>query len=159
MLGYNEFTAVLRIHPNTRLDVCTICKYEHYLAQPTLHPPKPAHDLHTFVSSIILKLSTSDAMSDIDTLIVVACHAIYNDGPTRGMDETEWLIEPFQQGETPTFIEHIQRGLGEVAKTKGRGLLAFSGGATKRLKTGGRVMRTEAHGYAVSILLSWSSLN
>ena len=35
-------------------------------------------------------------------------------------------IEPFQQGETPTFIEHIKAGLKALNETPGR-LLVFSG--------------------------------
>ena len=49
-------------------------------------------------------------------------------------DPSRRLIEPFQAGETPTFISHIKAGLENLASDNTR-LLFFSGGATKRNKT------------------------
>lgn len=78
-------------------------------------------------------------------LIVVCCHAIYTGGSHLGTSEDEWLvgrnklfirktaadvpnrlIEPFQKGETPTFIDHVKAGLKALAKDP-HGLLVFSG--------------------------------
>ena len=36
------------------------------------------------------------------------------------------IIEPFQKGETPTFIQHIDSGL-DILKTDARAMLVFSG--------------------------------
>ncbi|KAJ5940666.1 hypothetical protein N7516_000834 [Penicillium verrucosum] len=59
-------------------------------------------------------------------LIVVCCHAIYTGGSHLGTSEDEWLIEPFQKGETPTFIDHVKAGLKALAEDP-HGLLVFSG--------------------------------
>ncbi|OXV11262.1 hypothetical protein Egran_00977 [Elaphomyces granulatus] len=76
-------------------------------------------------------------------LIIVCCHAIYLGGTTNGLSENEWVIEPFQKGETPTFIEHAKTGIRELACSAGgnidddanAALVVFSGGATKRDRT------------------------
>lgn len=62
----------------------------------------------------------------INRLIIVCCHAIWLGGPSNGQDEAEWAIEPFQRGETPTFIEHIKAGL-RVLSREPNSLLVFSG--------------------------------
>lgn len=75
-------------------------------------------------------------------LVVVCCHGIYF-GPDSS-DESNWLIEPFQTGETGTYIAHIEAGVRALAKDD-RALLVFSGGATKRSRT----EMTEGQGYLV----------
>ena len=75
-------------------------------------------------------------------LIVVCCHAIYV-GPDIA-DESNWLIEPFQTGETGTFIKHVEAGVRELARDA-NALLVFSGGATKR----GQTEKGEGDGYLV----------
>lgn len=82
-------------------------------------------------------------------LIVVCCHAIYL-GPNSA-DESNWLIEPFQHGETDTYVAHVEAGVRELAKDE-KALLIFSGGATKRDRTD----ISEGESYLVSPSLTFS---
>lgn len=83
-----------------------------------------------------------DVMVGVNNLVIVTCHAIWLGGPTAGDNEAEWCatppfpgtridldcraIEPFQKGETATFIQHIERGV-ELALRDPESLLVFSG--------------------------------
>ncbi|CAK7263008.1 hypothetical protein SEPCBS57363_000349 [Sporothrix epigloea] len=64
-----------------------------------------------------------------DHLVIVCGHGIWLGGPALGRNESEWLIEGYKAGETPTFIEHIKAGIKAVADDE-RAVLAFSGGPT-----------------------------
>ena len=76
------------------------------------------------------------------SLVVVCCHAIYlgssEHDPEAGTNEEEdWLIEPFQKGETPTFIDHVREGVQTLRSRLDAGvdsILVFSGGFTKQNK-------------------------
>ena len=82
-----------------------------------------------------------------DTLIIVCCHAIYLGPPHDPYFESSWLIEPFQSGEIPTFISHIQAGIDQLEKYGDRALLCFSGGRTK----GARREKSEAESYLEAV--------
>lgn len=100
----------------------------------------------------------------INHLIVVCCHAIYQgpSSPSKAANptsnelaapvglpsdnEANWLIEPFQKGETATYIEHIKAGVVALAADE-HAILVFSGGATKPQITN----KTEGDGYLVSV--------
>ncbi|KAM7223291.1 FolC bifunctional protein [Rhypophila decipiens] len=71
------------------------------------------------------------SMSTPNHLIIVCGHAIWNGGPQNGWDESEWLIESYKKGETPTFIEHIKAGVKALAED-GQSVLVFSGGPTRK---------------------------
>ena len=62
----------------------------------------------------------------VERLIVVCCHAIWLGGSKDGDCEAEWAIEPFQEGETPTFMAHIESGLA-CLKSQSESLIVFSG--------------------------------
>ncbi|OAP59020.1 hypothetical protein AYL99_06317 [Fonsecaea erecta] len=84
-------------------------------------------------------------------LIIVCCHAIYlgrragvlPDSSAPSEDESNWLIEPFQAGETGTYIQHVEAGVRELARDREHAILVFSGAPTKPDKT----PLTEGEGY------------
>lgn len=65
-------------------------------------------------------------MTTPNHLVIVCGHGIYLGGPQNGHDESEWLIEPYKKGETPTFMAHIKAGA-DVVNSDPRSVLVFSG--------------------------------
>lgn len=69
--------------------------------------------------------------SKLQNLVVVAGHAVYT-----GTDfcdpaaDGNWYLQPFQKGEPPFYIEHINAGV-EQASLDESALLVFSGGQTR----------------------------
>jgi hypothetical protein len=67
----------------------------------------------------------------LKNLILVAGHAIYvaEDFDNPALDGN-WVLQEFQKGEPPFYIEHIFRGV-ELAAADRKSLLIFSGGQTR----------------------------
>lgn len=58
----------------------------------------------------------------------MCCHGTWLGGGTGGGDEAEWLIAPFQRGETDTFTQHARAGVRVLADDESDGsVLVFSG--------------------------------
>lgn len=67
-------------------------------------------------------------------LVIVCGHAPFGAGTVAvpadpGRDEG-WVLQSFQRGEPPQYVEHIRRGV-ELARGNGEALLVFSGGFTR----------------------------
>ena len=68
---------------------------------------------------------------DLSNLILVAGHAVYvGDDFTAPAADSNWYLQPFQIGEPPFYIEHINWGVSLAAEDPSA-LLVFSGGQTR----------------------------
>lgn len=70
----------------------------------------------------------------LNTLVMVAGHAIYNGlrwDESSLLNETNWILEPFQRGQVSTYIKHVKKGI-ELTATDSSALLLFSGGQTRQ---------------------------
>jgi hypothetical protein len=72
------------------------------------------------------------AWERLDKLVLVAGHAIYvgQDRHGAGTDDS-WILQNYQKGEPPCYIEHIRFGV-ELAAHLPASLLVFSGGQTRQ---------------------------
>lgn len=72
--------------------------------------------------------------SQPDHLIIVPGHAPFKQGvtgvPDNVTNDESWVLQSFQHGEPPHYIEHIKTGV-ELLKEDVAGLLLFSGGRTR----------------------------
>lgn len=68
-------------------------------------------------------------------LIIVAGHAAFKDTirdcPGNPERDEHWVLQPFQKGEPPYYIEHIQKGV-ELLRQDHSSLLMFSGSLTRK---------------------------
>lgn len=74
-------------------------------------------------------------MESLDNLIIVPGHAAFHESvttvPAHPEKDDGWVLQSFQHGEPPYFIEHMQRGL-ELLRQDESSLLLFSGGHTRK---------------------------
>jgi hypothetical protein len=68
-------------------------------------------------------------------LVIVAGHAPFKesvlDVPANPDADDAWVLQPFQRGEPPLYIQHIRRGVA-LARRDPAAILIFSGGYTRR---------------------------
>ena len=77
------------------------------------------------------------AWQRLEKLVLVAGHAVYvGDDSGSASSDASWVLQNYQKGEPPCYIEHIRFGIELVARQPAS-LLVFSGGQT-RLKAGPR---------------------
>ncbi|OLL24082.1 hypothetical protein NEOLI_003126 [Neolecta irregularis DAH-3] len=74
-------------------------------------------------------------------MIMVPGHAIFK-GTGDGISDSDWILQPFQYGQGPTFIQHIESSL-DLALQDSESLVIFSGGQSR--KDAG--MRSESQSY------------
>lgn len=76
----------------------------------------------------------SAANHDLCDAVVVAGHAPFkatiDEVPARPEQDDAWVLQSFQAGEPPLYLEHIRRGV-ELAIANPAALLIFSGGYTR----------------------------
>jgi len=74
-------------------------------------------------------------MLTCSNLIVVAGHAPFKQStetvPEHPDQDDAWVLQPFQSGEPPLYIEHIRRGIA-LLRNDPAALLIFSGGFTRQ---------------------------
>lgn len=96
------------------------------------------------------------AWNELETLILVAGHAVYRASDfARPQADESWILDAFQKGEPPLYIEHIRAGI-SLATDDRASLLVFSGGQTR----GEAGARSEAGGYwlIAEHVLHWDSV-
>lgn len=83
----------------------------------------------------MLKSEAGVAPSACRNLIIVAGHAPFKESTARVPEHPEkddaWVLQAFQRGEPPLYIEHIRRGVALLADDASA-LLVFSGGYTRK---------------------------
>ncbi len=73
----------------------------------------------------------ASAWESLSELVLVAGHAVLRQaGAPDLLDEAAWVLQPFQRGEVPYFVEHVRAGV-EQARINPAALLVFSGGQTR----------------------------
>lgn len=82
-----------------------------------------------------------DVSNDLSHLVIVPGHAIWNGG-LNYTEDSDWMLEPFQHGQTDAFVEQIKAGAALVASSPNT-LLVFSGSESRQNANG----KSEAQSY------------
>jgi hypothetical protein len=96
-------------------------------------------------------------VKSIEKLIVVAGHAALRDDiescPSDPSRDEHWVLQSFQHGEPPYYIEHIKKGV-ELLQKDSSSLLLFSGGRTR--KEAGHWSEAASYGAVAEHFGHWS---
>lgn len=84
---------------------------------------------HGSKNSILATLGKQSQFKELDHLIMVPGHAIWNDGdPLKVLNDDEWLLEDYQRGggRVAAFVAHVRTACDMLIKDE-HALLVFSG--------------------------------
>ena len=84
-------------------------------------------------SAFPARTNASARLSGLDTLVMVAGHAVYtgsNYGDGHAARDSSWFIMDFQRGQVGTFVAHIRKGV-DLTAADATAMLMFSGGQTR----------------------------
>src|SRR3954471_17337011 len=77
----------------------------------------------------------SSRQPEFRDVVIVACHAPFkatvDSTPCDPALDDPWVLQSFQQGEAPLYIEHLRRAV-ELARENPEALLICSGGYTRK---------------------------
>ncbi|KAI5817457.1 hypothetical protein BZA77DRAFT_386741 [Pyronema omphalodes] len=94
--------------------------------------PSPGTGPGASTAAATADLDLGPPLTQLKTLVIVACHAIWLGGPTAGKEENEWVLESYQRGRNEQIVwgRHIEAGVKAAQEDEGA-LLVFSGGETR----------------------------
>jgi len=100
----------------------------------------------------------NSASLDLCDAVVVAGHAPFKasvtEVPARPEEDDAWVLQFFQAGEPPLYLEHIRRGV-ELAAANPSALLIFSGGYT-RAEAGPRWSEAATYAALAAQMSGWN---
>ncbi|KAF9453935.1 hypothetical protein P691DRAFT_693495 [Macrolepiota fuliginosa MF-IS2] len=107
-------------------------------------PPKTVHGYSVKFGSALWATIPRPRTAELNHLVIVPGHAIWTGhDPKKRLDDSEWILEPYQKGRArlEALYHHIQRGV-DIGREDDHALVVFSGGQTRLQST-----MTEAQSY------------